>query len=700
MSLRRRVPVVLTLLAGLGVAAWAGPPAPGGDAVRVPQRSVVLVKEGTLPATAEARGRFGPGVRLVAGAGGHMNVLIPNGPAFHDGEAEAVFALSAKPWVTLLIRSHTRTSPDDSLEGLSTVGLTLRPRYVRWDRWDDGVTLPLAPRTPVDLAGKRVRVRVEAHGTQLAARILDADSGTLLATTEAWDTGSGTGRVGVRFERDTTSALVELLARPQDPPDRGLVPGDPSAPLGDERFVLIDAALLDRVPSELGVESLGVWPYDDRGLHGLLLTPSQVAALRARGLAFIEQALVPFWAYDPDVRAAAGQVPTKYGRPDLEASYKDGDMVADVLAAWHRLHPDITRVSSIGTTVEGRDILAIRITDNPDQDEPDEPAVLLSGAMHGSELLATEYTLDAADRLLTGYATPEGRRRVDNLDIWVVPLLNVDGNHRVLTVTRHAGRKNVRPTHKPGGAVPWGGVDLNRNFPFGYGRGVGSSGFPNSAYYRGEQALSEPESQAFAALAHERHFAAAISFHTAASMILVPYTMNGFAQPEPNAAWTIAEEIAAVTPRQPSGKDLRVRKQIYEVDGTDQDWLRYAFGTIAYILEGSHHNPEERAIRLASVRALRPVVPTLLDRVLDGPRLTVFAVDEAGKPVQAVIDVSAEVLGNGEQWTTRALDGRHDRVLATGGPTTVTATAEGYAPASQEVVVDGVTEVRLVLRRE
>lgn len=694
-------PVLRVLVLCLGMVSPAAADAPDADGPGLTvSRSVVLWRDGELPSDADSRGAWADGVRLTGRAGGHMNVLVPPGPAFYDGEASAIMALDSKPWVSLLVRAHRRTSPDGSLEGLSTVGLTLRPGYVRWDRWDDGVTLPLAPRKKVQLAGRRVRVLVKATGQHLEGRVEDAATGEILVRTAIRDTGSGTGRVGVRMEREGNTRVEELLAASADDPDRELVPGDPGAPTGEERFLLIDPALLARAPERLGLEDLGRWPYDESGHHGLLVSPATVAALREAGLAFRERPLVPFWAYDPDVRAAAGKVPTKNGRPDLEASYKDRHMVAAVLAEWNRLHPEITRVVSIGKSFEGRDILALRITDKPDRDEPDEPAILLTGATHGSELLSTEYALDAADRLLTGYATPEGKRRVDGLDTWVIPLLNVDGNQRTLEVTRHAGRKNLRPTHKEGGAVPWGGVDLNRNFPFGYGRGVGSSGFSNSAYYRGEKPLSEPESQTLAELAHERHFAASISFHTAASMILVPYTMNGFEQPVPNAPWTIAEEISAVTPKQPSGKRLRVRKQIYEVDGTDQDWLRHAFGTIAYIIEGSHHNPEERPIRLASVRALRPVVPALMDRVLDGPRLTVFTVDESGKPVQAEITLSAEQLRAGEVWTTRALDGRQDRVLAAPVTTRVTAEAPGYATATAEVVVDGVAEVELVLHKE
>ena len=51
----------------------------------------------------------------------------------------------------------------------------------------------------------------------------------------------------------------------------------------------------------------------------------------------------------------------------------------------------------------GRPLLALKISDHPERDE-DEPAVLLNGSHHGNELLPVEFTLDAVQQLLEGYA--------------------------------------------------------------------------------------------------------------------------------------------------------------------------------------------------------------------------------------------------------------------------------------------------------
>lgn len=661
--------MVLTLLALLSV------PTAGAAPVRLTD---------ALPTDAPRRGAWvvEGGARLSSPAPGHMDVLLPHPTALRDGKVTATVKLGSTPNLTVLARATTAGQPDSDLEGVSAVGLTLLKSKVRWDRWDGGVTLPLTPtiRARESLAGRTVRVELTLAGTDLQGRVLDASTGAVLADLRTVDGGSGSGLAGVRVHRDRDSRLTTMDVTPAVEDDATVHP-DPSAPMGDRRMVLMGAEALAALPTTLRQKDLGVWPYDERSLHALLLTPSQVRRLVESGTDLVQAPLVPFWAVDIDVRRAAGQVPLgPEGRPDLSASYKDPAMVEQVLDAWVARHGAICRKVRIGTSSRGRPLWALRITDNPDADEV-EPAVLITGATHGSELLSTEYALDAADGLLHGYGSdPAITRRVDSLDLWIVPLVNPDGNAVVHQLTRFGGRKNGRDTTPNSRVDPWEGVDLNRNFPLGFGRDEGASrSFRNSAYFRGDGPLSEPESQAIATLARRHHFVASLSFHTNGSLILAPYTLNGVDNPDPNAAWDVAEQLAAAAPIQPSGKRLRVRKQIYPVDGTDQDWLRHEFGTVALLLEGSHHNPTDRRVRLASVAAVRPVVPTLLDRVIDGPTLTIRVLDGHGKPVQATVEVEGERLNSGEHWRSRTRDGLHSRIMAAGEATwAVTVRAPGF----------------------
>jgi hypothetical protein len=410
---------------------------------------------------------------------------------------------------------------------------------------------------------------------------------------------------------------------------------------------------------------------------------------------------------DESYRARVGQPPlVEGGVVRTEQSFEDVWMVEDALFAWQRLYPDIVRVGVLGLSRQGRPVLALRISDHPDQDE-DEPAVLINGAAHGHELLSTDYTLDAIERVLTGWSRggPEARW-VEQLDLWFVPLVNPDGNWTTLRIVSHPkgeiGRKNGRDND---GDCAWEppqeGVDLNRNYPFAWGMlgEEGSKKAPWSPYFRGPSPGSEPEAQAIMRLADRYRFAASVSFHTWGTMIMSPYTVPGLTNPEPDTAWVVASEIAAEMPVQPNGRRMVVKKMMYPVDGTDQDWLYHQHGTLAYILEGSHHNPLDAALRRASTDGAWPFTRGLVDRVLDGPGLSGHVRDPQGRPLEATVHVAEIALQQGEDWRSRPHDGRFDRLLPGAGSWTLEAAAPGFAPARATVTVDeqGWETVELVL---
>ncbi len=278
--------------------------------------------------------------------------------------------------------------------------------------------------------------------------------------------------------------------------------------------------------------------------------------------------------------------------------------------------------------------------------------------------------------------------------------MNPDGNVTAMEHHHEVGRKNGHDTNGNGRHDTFEGVDLNRNYPFEWGGlgEVGSRSWQYSSYYRGGEAGSEPETQAIMALAGRRRFVAAVSFHTNGTVVLAPYTIDGVQNPEPDEAWAIAEELVEALPTQPGGRTFKVIRKMYSVDGTDQDWLRHEHGTVAFIVEGSHHNPASAQTRRASIEGIRPVTDTLFDRVLLGPRISGHVRDSEGSPVEAVVRLAEVRTFAGERWTTRPSDGRFDRLLVGPGTWTVIAEAEGFHTASRRVVVEeGPVEVVLTL---
>ena len=91
--------------------------------------------------------------------------------------------------------------------------------------------------------------------------------------------------------------------------------------------------------------------------------------------------------------------------------------------------------------------------------------------------------------------------------------------------------------------------------------------------------------------------------------------------------------------------------------GNDVDWLFHKYGTLAYMVEGSHHNPLKVRYRMESIEGVRPISMALLDRIALGPSVYGQVVDGAGNPVWTTLYEEGQVLKHGETWTNRPIDG-------------------------------------------
>ena len=82
-------------------------------------------------------------------------------------------------------------------------------------------------------------------------------------------------------------------------------------------------------------------------------------------------------------------------------------------------HSTIAKVSSIGQSLQGRDIWALKISDNVNTDEGEKPVVLL-GAHHAREWISVEVPLMIAQYLLDNYdSNPTVKGYIDNTEIWI-----------------------------------------------------------------------------------------------------------------------------------------------------------------------------------------------------------------------------------------------------------------------------------------
>jgi carboxypeptidase T len=201
---------------------------------------------------------------------------------------------------------------------------------------------------------------------------------------------------------------------------------------------------------------------------------------------------------------------------------------AETTAELHQIelaHSDVAKVYKIGQSIEGRDILALKISDNPAVEEPSEPEVLYMGCHHAREWISVEMPLHLANYLVNNYGTdPNVTRLVNERQTWIVPIVNPDGLEYSQTVYS-MWRKNKRDNNNNGAFDPsYDGVDINRNYGYKWGYDdIGSSPNPADEVYRGEYAFSEPETQAIRSLALQHHFVFSISYHSYGELIIYPW---------------------------------------------------------------------------------------------------------------------------------------------------------------------------------
>ncbi|MDN0194945.1 M14 family metallopeptidase [Streptomyces sp. S.PNR 29] len=187
-------------------------------------------------------------------------------------------------------------------------------------------------------------------------------------------------------------------------------------------------------------------------------------------------------------------------------------------------HPDLTKVVSIGKTVNGQDILALKLTKGAKKSKDgSKPAVLYMSNQHAREWITPEMTRRLLHYYVDRYKTDKRIKRiVDSTELWFVLSANPDGyDYTFQSDDNRLWRKNLRDVNGDGVIGTGDGVDLNRNFAYKWGYDdEGSSPNPTSQTYRGASPGSEPETKALDAFEKRIGFTYGINYHSAAELLL------------------------------------------------------------------------------------------------------------------------------------------------------------------------------------
>ncbi len=239
--------------------------------------------------------------------------------------------------------------------------------------------------------------------------------------------------------------------------------------------------------------------------------------------------------------------------------YPTYDLYVEMMENYTDTYPEICKVLNIGTTVLGKDLLVLKISDNIN-DEENEPEIFLSSTMHGDETLGFILLLRLIDSLVTNYSTNiDIANIINNTEIYINPNANPDGTFEDDNNTIEIPQRfNAN------------GIDLNRNFPD-----------PEDGNHPDGYAW-QPENEAMMDFAKEHSFVLSANLHCGAEVINYPWDTWYRRHPDDDWFIRISRDYADYAQaNSPSGYLTDLENGItngydwYPISGGRQDYFTY-----------------------------------------------------------------------------------------------------------------------------
>ncbi len=364
------------------------------------------------------------------------------------------------------------------------------------------------------------------------------------------------------------AALPAAASAPTQPPS-------PNGPQGDaaEKYDVLVYRIGNVVTKEdrTAIAQTGA-AIEEIGADYVIVRATPKEALQIAGRAYAVEELVQTQAFPP-----------------ADSAYHDYAEMSAEIQQVADAHPALVSRFSLGQSYEGRELWAVKISDNVAADE-DEPEVLLLGLHHAREHLTVEMTLYILHLLVDNYGTDTQITDLVNArEVYIVFNVNPDGGeYDIATGVYRSWRKN----RQPNAGSSYVGTDLNRNYGYKWGCCGGSSGSPSSETYRGAAAFSAPE------LARVRDFVnsrvvggkqqikTSITFHTYAELVLWPYGYTYTDVPsditqDDHDVFVAMGQVMAGT----NGYTAQQASDLYITDGTYDDWAYGVHRIFGYTFE-------------------------------------------------------------------------------------------------------------------
>lgn len=280
--------------------------------------------------------------------------------------------------------------------------------------------------------------------------------------------------------------------------------------------------------------------------------------------------------------AALNALPKQPIATDFFKAYRTYPEIMEFLNEMNTTYPSLTRLETIGKTIEGREIVGIHIS-SPKNQVPGvkKPLIVYNSLQHAREWISGATTTYIINHLLSQYGTDKPVTNIlDQVDFFIIPVVNVDGYLHTFAKDRF-WRKNRRIT---GGSC--NGVDLNRNWGFQFKADTLSQTCTET--YSSNQGFSEPESSALGMfLKSHPETVGYIDFHAYSQLLMWPWAYTSQRPADDHHMSACGEEMSAAA-KAVHGYTYeagQVYTTIYPAYGSSVDYALSVGVDLSYVVE-------------------------------------------------------------------------------------------------------------------
>ncbi len=250
-------------------------------------------------------------------------------------------------------------------------------------------------------------------------------------------------------------------------------------------------------------------------------------------------------------------------------SYEQYRYYVEVLAL---LYPEAVTLKKIGKSADGRSIYAYRLGTGKKE-------VYIDASTHAREHMTTNVVMAMIDTYTKGYINKKKLAQYDvekllsDVSIWFVPMVNPDGVMLVQQGLRSvSAEKRAKVLAYNGNSKNFArykanirGVDLNRNYNVAWKQTSTTPRARSYQFYKGPNAVSEPETKAMVKFMKAHNFKTYIAYHSSGEILYWKYKQNTTQLAQHQPLVTQIQQMTGYRPDNTTG--------VVNGSGAGQDWF-------------------------------------------------------------------------------------------------------------------------------